>query len=115
MAEHVHTPSDLPGGHPTTHGPSVRTYLTIGTVLFVITLLEIGASFLTSLGFPSWAQVTALLLLATLKGSLVVLFFMHLRFDSRWFSFFFVSGMILATFGVVSFILLFAYHRGLVT
>lgn len=114
MAEHVKTPSDLPGGHPGHTGPSVRGYLTIGAVLFVITLIEIAASFLVDYGFPSWVQVTVLLLFSVLKGVLVVMFFMHLRFDSRWFSFFFVSGMILATLCIVSFLLLFTYKANLV-
>lgn len=114
MAQHVNTPSDLPGGHPGHTGPTVRGYLTIGAILFVITLIEIAGSFLTEYGFPSWVQVTVLLAFSVLKGALVVMFFMHLRFDSRWFSFFFVAGMILATLCIVSFLLLFTYKANLV-
>lgn len=114
MAQHVNTPSDLPGGHPTHAGPTVRGYLAIGAILFVITLIEIAASFLTTFGFPEWVQVVVLLAFSLLKGALVVMFFMHLRFDSRWFSFFFVSGMILATLCIVTFLLLFTYKANLV-
>lgn len=115
---HARTPSDLAGGHPPHpgaehHGPSVRTYLTIGFVLFVITVVEIGASFLTSLGLPGWLQVVTLIGLATVKGALVLMFFMHLRFDSAWFRFLFLTGFILAVFGVVTMIVLFSYKAGL--
>lgn len=116
MAHNVKTLSDLPGGHPEAHqGPTPRMYVMIGIILFFITLLEIASSFIQSgLGLPGWVQVVALLTLATIKGSFVVMFFMHLRFDSRWFTFLFVSGMILATLCIVSFMLLFAYKGGIV-
>jgi len=113
VASDVHTASDLPGGHPEQHvGATPRTYVTIGLILAVVTLLELSASFLTQLGFPSWVQVVVLLSLASLKGTLVVLFFMHLKFDSRWFSFLFVSGLIIAVFMVISMVLLFSYRAG---
>lgn len=113
MASEIHTASDLPGGHPEQHvGATPRTYVTIGAILAVITLMELSASFLTRLSFPSWVQVVVLLSLATLKGTLVVLFFMHLKFDSRWFGFLFVSGLSIAVFMVIAMMLLFTYRAG---
>jgi cytochrome c oxidase subunit IV len=102
--------------HKEHHGPTVRGYLTIGAILFVITVVEILASFLTGppIFAPAWVQITTLLAFSVLKGALVVMFFMHLRFDSRWFSFFFTSGMILAVFMVIAFIALFAYKAALI-
>jgi cytochrome c oxidase subunit IV len=99
------------GTHGEHHTPSPRMYVTIGLILFGITLLELAASFIVS-AFGAefeWLQITTLLVLATIKGTLVVLFFMHLRFDSRWFTFLFTTGIILAVFGIVSFMVLFAY------
>lgn len=113
MASDVHTASDVPGGHPEQHvGATPRTYVTIGLILAVITLLELGGSFLNQLGFPEWVQVIVLISLASLKGTLVVLFFMHLKFDSRWFGFLFVSGLIIAVFMVIGMLLLFSYRAG---
>jgi cytochrome c oxidase subunit IV len=111
---HAHTPSDTAGGHPAQHaGPSVRGYVTIGLILFVVTIVEIAASFMTStLGLPQWVQIVTLLVLATFKGAMVLMFFMHLRFDSRWFTFLMTSGLILAVFGTVAMIVLFAYRAG---
>jgi cytochrome c oxidase subunit IV len=110
VANHALTPSDLPGGHPTHEFPTPRKYVMIAAILFVVTALEVAASFLVRLGAPYWLEVTALLSLATLKGALVVLFYMHLRFDSRWFSFLFTAGMIMGVIMTVAFLLLFAYH-----
>jgi cytochrome c oxidase subunit 4 len=114
VANHALTPSDLPGGHPTHAFPTPRTYVTIAVILFVVTALEVGASFLVRLGFPYWLEVTALLTLATIKGALVLLFYMHLRFDSRWFSFLFFSGLFLGALCVIAFLLLFIYHASVV-
>lgn len=115
MADHAAKQYDA-APHTERHGPTVRGYLTIGAILFVITIVEILASFLTSppINAAPWIQVTTLLAFAVIKGALVVMFFMHLRFDSRWFSFFFTSGMILAVFMVIAFLVLFAYKAALI-
>lgn len=119
MTNKVQTLSDLPGGHPADNkqeGPTPAGYVRIGVILLVITLLELASSFLSRppLNLPEWLQVIVLLALATIKGSLVVSFFMHLRFDSRWFLFLFGAGMFLAVFAVVAFLVLFTYRAGLV-
>lgn len=114
MVDHAHGQSDLAASHAAHNSPSVRQYVNIFVVLFVLTAIEVAASYLVSFGIPPWVQIAVLIALAVLKGALVVMFYMHLRFDSRWFTFFFTAAMILATFGIVVFIILFTYHRGLV-
>ncbi len=113
VANHAHgdTAVEPHGGHS---GATVRQYVQIFVVLFVVTLLEVGASFLSDIGVPVWGEIAVLIALAVLKGALVVLFYMHLRFDSNWFRFLFTAAMILATFGVGVFIVLFTYRAGLV-
>ena len=114
MADHAHGHTELAAPHAGNHSPSVRQYVNIFVVLFVLTAVEVAASYLVNFGIPAWVQIAVLIALAVLKGVLVVMFYMHLRFDSRWFTFFFAAAMILATFGIVVFIILFTYHRGLV-
>ncbi len=65
-------------------------YLAIG--LAVITALEVALSYV-DVG-PIF--IPALLILMLIKFFCVVLFFMHLRFDSRWFSILFYMGLVLA-------------------
>jgi cytochrome c oxidase subunit IV len=60
--------------HPIT-GP--KTYAAVLAALLVLTVVTVGASYLD---FGSMNTVVALLI-ASLKGSLVALFFMHLRYD----------------------------------
>ena len=114
MAHHAQSNADLAAPHAAHNSPSPRTYINIFIVLFVVTAIEVGASYLSDFGVPVWGEIAVLVLLAALKGLLVVMFYMHLRFDSRWFIFLFSAAMVLATVGLVAFIILFAYHRGVV-
>ncbi len=58
---------------------------------------------------PAMAPVLVplLLVLSATKFMLVVMFFMHLKFDSRIFSGVFLAGMVLASFMTVALIILF--------
>jgi caa(3)-type oxidase subunit IV len=118
VANHAQTPSgysaDLAAPHAAHNSPSVRTYVNIFIVLFVATAIEVAASYLSDIGVPVWGEIAVLVGLAAIKGVLVVMFYMHLRFDSRWFTFLFSAAMVLATVGVIAFLVLFAYHRGIV-
>ncbi len=58
---------------------SRATYVAIYVALMVLTALTTGVAFL-DLGF---ANPVVALSIAVLKGSLVVLFFMHMRWNSR--------------------------------
>lgn len=57
--------------------------------LFVLTVIEIATSQL----FAEPVRIPILLVLAAAKAFLVALYFMHLRFDSRIFSFFFGAAI----------------------
>ena len=87
-------------GHP---GP--REYVGIGLALAVVTAVEVAVYYLDAL---EDVLVPTLLVLSATKFSLVVLWFMHLKFDSRLFSALFLGGLmmvagafvvVLATFG----------------
>lgn len=73
------------GGHP-----SVKEYIRIALVLAVLTGLEVAATY-TSIG--SAALIALLLGLGAVKFILVVLYFMHLKFDDRRYSRFFLMGL----------------------
>ncbi len=86
--------------------PSAKAYIRIGLVLAALTAIEV----VTSYSHYSPRLVTAaLLVLMFFKFILVVLWFMHLKFDSRRYARFFVMGIagattlyviVLLTFGV---------------
>jgi cytochrome c oxidase subunit 4 len=74
--------------------PGPREYVMIAVVLALVTGLEVALFYMDFL--PSSAVVTALLLLMTIKFALVILWFMHLRFDPPVFKRLFVTGVALA-------------------
>ncbi len=58
-----------------------KTYVNVLAGLAVGTALTVGASYM-DLGH--WGNVLVGLLIATIKASLVVMFFMHLKYEQRW-------------------------------
>ena len=87
------------GAHDSGHRghASVGLYLKIGLVLTVITLAEVAIFYIPGMGA---ALAPTLLTLSAVKFSLVVMFFMHLKFDSKIFSGVFLAGLVLAVFVV---------------
>lgn len=77
------------GAHGAGH-PSPKEYVRIGLILFVLTALEVAASYT---GVTGSILIPTLFILAVVKFALVVLWFMHLKFDDRRFARFFVMGL----------------------
>jgi cytochrome c oxidase subunit 4 len=73
--------------------PGPRQYVLVAVVLAIATAFEVGLYYLD---MPHPLFVAMLLFFATVKFSLVVLWFMHLRFDSAIFRRLFVAGLVLA-------------------
>lgn len=82
--------------------PQPAEYIKIAVVLSIVTAIEVAIYYVPGL---REALVPMLLALSALKFSLVVLWFMHLKFDNRLFSTLFVGGLALA--GAVLIALLF--------
>ena len=72
---------------------TVGTYIRVALVLTGVTALEVGVIYVRQLA-P--IIVPLLLAMSAAKFALVVLFFMHLRYDSRPLAFLFVGPLILA-------------------
>ena len=79
----------LPEEH-TEHHPGALEYIQIGAILATITAIEVGIYYL-DIGHN--ALVAILLVLSAVKFSMVVAWFMHLKFDSRLFTIAFVAGL----------------------
>ena len=77
-------------GHARHIHPSAKEYVRIGMILVVLTALEVWISYS---GLPHGLLIGLLFFLAFVKFALVVLWFMHLKFDDRRFSRFFVMGL----------------------
>jgi caa(3)-type oxidase subunit IV len=75
---------------PPQHYPGSRTYLMVFAALAILTLIEVGVSYLTG-----GLKVSLLITMSAVKALLVILFFMHLKYDSRWFAFVFFAPLVL--------------------
>lgn len=75
--------------------PSDKQYVMVALVLAAITLAEVLVYYVESL---EGLLVPILAVMSILKFALVVLWFMHLRFDSRLFRRLFFTGVALALF-----------------
>ncbi|HUF52509.1 MAG TPA: cytochrome C oxidase subunit IV family protein [Dehalococcoidia bacterium] len=92
-----------------THHPSALEYIQIGAILTFVTALEVALYYID---MNYTLLVTMLIVLSLAKFALVVLWFMHLRFDNKLFGILFASGMAL-TFTVFA-VVIAAQHGGLV-
>ena len=81
----AHAPAPHSGRHP---GP--REYIRIAIILGVITAAEVAIYYIE--GAKDFL-IPVLFLFSFVKFALVVLWFMHLRFDSRTYARFFVMGL----------------------
>lgn len=70
--------------------PSPKEYVRIAVVLAVVTALEVGIYYAD---ISRALLIPALLIFAAIKFVLVVLWYMHLRFDSRTYARFFLIGL----------------------
>ena len=102
------------------HGGSTRQYLTIGAILTVITIVEVAVALPGVVYSPEHPDPTlhlilvlVLLALAFTKGSLVVMYFMHLKGDARIFQFLFIVPFTLAVSMILVFLVLFSSHVGI--
>ena len=91
-----HATATVHTGHPT---PGM--YFTIAMILSAITAIEVAVFYVNWLGH---SIIPVLVILSGAKFALVVMFYMHLKYDNRLFSGLFVGGLALA--GIVIFALL---------
>ena len=75
------------------HYPDEWQYIKVALILFAITMGEVGIYYVSG---AAHAVVTLMLFMMIAKFSIVALYFMHLRFDSKLFRRLFVTGILLA-------------------
>jgi cytochrome c oxidase subunit IV len=83
--------SGPPGEH---EQASTGTYLRVAAILCVVTALEFAVIYIRQL---TPVLIPLLLVLSVGKFALVVMYFMHLRYDRKPLTFLFVAPLLLAT------------------
>jgi len=94
------------GAHGHGDHPKNSFYWIIGAILAVVTFVEVWVTFVEAL---KPIEAPLLVFLSAIKVIMVVMFFMHLKMDSKVFTGVFIAGVILATFMVSALVLLYNY------
>jgi len=105
----AHDEHPAPHGEPPAEGqghPGAKEYLAIAVVLSVLTAVEVAVFYIPSL---KTILVPTLLSLSTIKFALVAMFYMHLKFDHKLFSWLFVVPMVIAALVIVALLKLFGH------
>jgi cytochrome c oxidase subunit 4 len=113
-ADHSHTtlPHDAKGNvSPQEHAhPDWKTYRWVALILTVITGLEVWIYYIPSFTATK-LFVPTLLILSAVKFTIVVMFYMHLKYDAKLFRGLFVGPLMLASFTIVGLLFLFGHLK----
>ncbi len=105
----AHSDQNAVEGHATDEGhyhPGWSTYWKVALILTVITIWEVWAYYIPSL-VASRIFVPMLLILSALKFAIVVMFYMHLKYDHRLFRALFTGPLLIAALTGLSLLFLF--------
>jgi cytochrome c oxidase subunit 4 len=80
--------------HGISHVAAVKVLLATGGTLLMLTLLTVAA---TKIDFGANINLAIAMVIAVTKATLVILFFMHLRYDRLFHSVVFVSAILAAS------------------
>jgi cytochrome c oxidase subunit 4 len=114
MASNAH---GAPGGHEHHDHPTAGTYIKVGAILTAITIAEVWAYYIPSL-VASRVFVPLLLLMSAVKFVIVVMFYMHLKYDHKLFRALFTGPFLVAGLTLIGLMFLFgkaAIRLGLLT
>ena len=106
-----HKHSDAPEGEAHVsgeehHHPGWSTYWKVATILTLITVAEVWAYYVPSI-YNSRAFVPMLLIMSAVKFAIVVMFYMHLKYDHKLFRALFTGPLIIAATTIVALMFLF--------
>jgi cytochrome c oxidase subunit 4 len=103
---HAHgVEDDARGSHD---HPSWKQYKWVALILTLITVWEVWSYYIPSL-VASRVFVPMLLVLSAVKFAIVVMFYMHLKYDHRLFRALFTGPLIVAAITIVSLMFLFGH------
>jgi cytochrome c oxidase subunit 4 len=91
------------------HHASDWLYVQIAIILALITAAEVSTYVVD---FGDWL-LPSLMVMMVVKFAMVVMFFMHLRFDHKLFSWVFVAGLVLAVAVYIAMLTTFEYWQNL--
>jgi cytochrome c oxidase subunit 4 len=112
-ADHSHPPTRDSHGDVSAHEhshPDWGTYKWVALILVLITGLEVWIYYIPSFTATK-LFVPTLLILSAIKFTIVVMFYMHLKYDAKLFRALFVGPLMLASFTIVGLLFLFGHLK----
>jgi cytochrome c oxidase subunit 4 len=91
--------------------PTWKQYKWVALILTVITIVEVWAYYIPSF-VASPVFVPALLIMSAVKFAIVVMFYMHLKYDHKLFRALFVGPLIIAAGTLMALLFLFGKFGG---
>ena len=88
--------------------PTWKEYKWVALILTLITVVEVWVYYIPSF-VASKVFVPALLIMSAVKFAIVVLFYMHLKYDARLFRALFTGPLIIAVVTLISLMFLFGH------
>jgi cytochrome c oxidase subunit IV len=97
----------LPPGEAHAHAhPTWSTYKWVALVLVIITVIEVWVYYIPQF-VASRLFVPSLLIMSAVKFAIVVMFYMHLKYDHKLFRALFTGPLIIAVLTIISLLFLF--------
>jgi len=93
--------------HAEHYHPTWKEYKWVALILTVITIVEVWAYYVPEL-VASKAFVPGLLIMSAVKFSIVVMYYMHLKYDHKLFRALFTGPLIVAILTIIGLLFLFS-------
>src|SRR5687767_15933702 len=90
------------------HHPGWSTYWKVALILTLITVVEVWIYYIPSF-VASKLFVPSLLIMSAVKFAIVVMYYMHLKYDARLFRALFTGPLIIAVVTIISLLFLFGH------
>jgi cytochrome c oxidase subunit 4 len=91
--------------------PTWKQYKWVALILTVITIVEVWAYYVPAF-VAHWTFVPALLIMSAVKFVIVVMYYMHLKYDHKLFRALFTGPLIIAISTLIALLFLFSKFSG---
>jgi cytochrome c oxidase subunit 4 len=108
MEHDTHHTDAAPPAHEETHHPDWSVYWKVALILTLITIGEVWMYYIPAV-VASRAFVPTLLILSALKFGIVVMFYMHLKYDHKLFRTLFTGPLFIAACTLIALLFLFGH------
>jgi len=102
MADH-----SAAAGHDHEEHPTWSTYWKVALFLTIITAVEVSAYYIPAWE-TSWVYVPSMLIMSAIKFVVVVMYYMHLKYDHRLFRSLFTGPLLIAILTLIGLLFLFS-------